>query len=226
MLGCDFCKVILAVCLSRGMEPFKDHPSTCGCLTSLRNKLQQSSLGNFQQHYLPELLANVYNYRWWWKCVLPWSRLFWDPVINKLSAISNLPTNNVSAMTASTPEPAYCDQFTLMIVDEYRDQEKCTKFLRLSTMIQHSIAKMIRSLFQCNQANLTWLGQFNESRAWLVKVEVNNDLSNRLVFSNAFSKKLHDASSEQLHKYVLFQKCLTLEVILNYKALFQNFHPW
>ena len=29
-------------------EPFKDHLNAWGCLTSLRNKSQQSSLGNFQ----------------------------------------------------------------------------------------------------------------------------------------------------------------------------------
>ena len=31
----------LAVCLSREMKPFKDHPSTHGHLTSLRNKPKQ-----------------------------------------------------------------------------------------------------------------------------------------------------------------------------------------
>ena len=41
------------------MEPFKDHPSTHGCLTSLRNK---SSLGKLQCQYLTELLVNVYRY--------------------------------------------------------------------------------------------------------------------------------------------------------------------
>ena len=41
-------------------EPFKDHPSTCGCLTSLRNKPQQS-LGKLHYQYLPELLVNVYS---------------------------------------------------------------------------------------------------------------------------------------------------------------------
>ena len=42
------------------MEPFIDHPSTHGCLTSLRNK---SSLGKLQCQYVTELLINVYSYR-------------------------------------------------------------------------------------------------------------------------------------------------------------------
>ena len=41
---------------------FKDHLSTHGCLTSLRNRPLQSNLGNFQHQYLPELLVNVYSY--------------------------------------------------------------------------------------------------------------------------------------------------------------------
>ena len=41
------------------MALFEDHPSTCGCLTSPRNK---SSLGNFLLQYLAELLVNVYSY--------------------------------------------------------------------------------------------------------------------------------------------------------------------
>ena len=44
------------------MEPFEDHLSTCGRLTSIRNKPQQKQLGNFQHHYLPQLLVNVYSY--------------------------------------------------------------------------------------------------------------------------------------------------------------------
>ena len=43
-----------------GMEPFNDHPSTCVRLTGLRNKAQQSSLGNFQHWYLPDILASVH----------------------------------------------------------------------------------------------------------------------------------------------------------------------
>ena len=50
----------LSACLGE-MRPFKDHPSTCGCLKSLKNKPQQSSLGNFQHQTLPELLVNVYS---------------------------------------------------------------------------------------------------------------------------------------------------------------------
>ena len=44
------------------MQPFEGNPSNCGHLTGLRNKPQQSSLGNFQHQYLPELLVNVYSY--------------------------------------------------------------------------------------------------------------------------------------------------------------------
>ena len=53
------------------VEPFEGDPSTCGCLTSLRNKPQQSSQGNFQHQYMPQLLVNVYSYRLMVKkCVL------------------------------------------------------------------------------------------------------------------------------------------------------------
>ena len=45
------------------MEPLKDHPSTHGHLTTLKNKPQKSNLGNFQHQYLPKLLVNVYSYR-------------------------------------------------------------------------------------------------------------------------------------------------------------------
>ena len=40
------------------MEPFKEQLSTRGHLTSL----SKSSLGNFQHHYLAELLVNVYSH--------------------------------------------------------------------------------------------------------------------------------------------------------------------
>ena len=47
----------LSACQGK-MEPFEDHPSTHGCLTSFRNKPQQKQpeLGNFQHQYLTELL--------------------------------------------------------------------------------------------------------------------------------------------------------------------------
>ena len=46
------------------MVPFKDHPSTRGRLTGLRNKPQQKQLGyNFQHWYLADMLASVYSYR-------------------------------------------------------------------------------------------------------------------------------------------------------------------
>ena len=44
--------------------------------------------------------------------------------INKLSVSSNLPTNGLVTKAVSTPEPVQSDQFTLKIVDEYRDQER------------------------------------------------------------------------------------------------------
>ena len=44
------------------MEPFKEHPSTPGCLISLRNKPQQKQpIDNFQHQYLPKLLIIVYS---------------------------------------------------------------------------------------------------------------------------------------------------------------------
>ena len=51
----------LSICQGE-IEPFEDHSSTHGHLTSLRNKPKQSNLGNFQYKYLPELLVNVYSY--------------------------------------------------------------------------------------------------------------------------------------------------------------------
>ena len=47
-----------ASALYREMEPFKDHASTHGHLTSLRSK---SSLGNFQDRYFTEFLCS-YSY--------------------------------------------------------------------------------------------------------------------------------------------------------------------
>ena len=44
------------------MQPFEGDPYTRGRLTSLRNKPQQNSLGNFQPQYPAELLVNVYSY--------------------------------------------------------------------------------------------------------------------------------------------------------------------
>ena len=44
---------------------FKDHPSTCGHLTCLRNKPQQKQSGQLSvpiRTYLSELLVNVYSY--------------------------------------------------------------------------------------------------------------------------------------------------------------------
>ena len=45
------------------MEPFKDHPSTSGHLTSLRNTPQQKHHGKLAvAEQLPKLLVNVYRY--------------------------------------------------------------------------------------------------------------------------------------------------------------------
>ena len=44
------------------MQPFEGEPDTHGYLTSLRNKSQQSSQGNFQHQYLTKLLVNVCDY--------------------------------------------------------------------------------------------------------------------------------------------------------------------
>ena len=54
-----------AFCLSRRYEAIRRQPehSWTSAMTSLRNKLQQSSLGNFQHQYVAELLVNVYSYR-------------------------------------------------------------------------------------------------------------------------------------------------------------------
>ena len=78
----------LVVCLSRGDGPFEDRSSTRGCLTSLRNKPQQSknSLGNFQHQYLAELLVNMHSYHLMVKsvsCFCVHGRwLFSNPVTN------------------------------------------------------------------------------------------------------------------------------------------------
>ena len=47
---------------SWGDRPFKDHLSTHGCLTSLRNQPEQMQPGQFHHQYLPELLINIYSY--------------------------------------------------------------------------------------------------------------------------------------------------------------------
>ena len=53
-------RIIAGYLLLKEREPFKDHLSTHGCLTSLRNKPQQS-LGKLHYKYLPKLLVNVYS---------------------------------------------------------------------------------------------------------------------------------------------------------------------
>ena len=55
-----------AVCFSRDMELFEDHPSTYGHLTSH----SKSNLGNFHHQYLTKLLVNVYSSLDGEKCVL------------------------------------------------------------------------------------------------------------------------------------------------------------
>ena len=127
MLGCDFCKVIFAVCLSRGWNHLKTTQALVDVWQASETSHNKAAWATFNSIICMNCYLMCTAIVWWWKCVLPWSQLFWDPVIIKLSAISNLPINNVSAMTASAPEPAHSDQFTLMIVDQYRDQEKCSK---------------------------------------------------------------------------------------------------
>ena len=66
------------------MDPFEGDLSTHGCLTSLRNKPQQSRQGNFQHQYWPELLVNVYSYHLMVKsvscCCVLGRRLLSNPV--------------------------------------------------------------------------------------------------------------------------------------------------
>ena len=51
------------------VQPFEGNLSTCGCLTSLRNKAQQKQPSNFQHQYLPELLISMYSYHLMMKSV-------------------------------------------------------------------------------------------------------------------------------------------------------------
>ena len=71
---------------SGNMEPFEGDPSTCVHMTSLSTKPQQSSLGNFQHKYLPELLVHVYSYHFIVKsvscCCMRGSWLFSNSVTN------------------------------------------------------------------------------------------------------------------------------------------------
>ena len=66
------------------IEPFKDHLSTCGCLTNLRNKPQQKQPGQLSVPMLAELLVNVQSYRLMVKstscCCVCGSQVFSDPV--------------------------------------------------------------------------------------------------------------------------------------------------
>ena len=56
------------------MKPSEGDLYTHGCLTSLRNKPQQSSPGNFQHQYLAELFVNMYSY-----CLMVKSVSCWKP---------------------------------------------------------------------------------------------------------------------------------------------------
>ena len=66
------------------VEPFEGNPRTRRHLKRLRNKLQQSSPGNFQHQYWPELLDNVYVFHLMVKsmscCCVHGSWLFSNPV--------------------------------------------------------------------------------------------------------------------------------------------------
>ena len=98
----------------------------------------------------------------------------------------------------------HSDQFALKIVDEYRDQER-----RKLNLIFHKIPEShSKDVTQCREHDkkfvlnvvkeigiddpdivvATRLGQFNESRVWLMKVEVRNLTLKRSILSNA--KKL------------------------------------
>ena len=67
-----------------GMEPFEDHLSTHGCLTSLINKPQQKQPGQRSAPNLAELLDNVYSCHVMVKnvscCCVCGSQLFSNPV--------------------------------------------------------------------------------------------------------------------------------------------------
>ena len=75
------------------MQPFEGDLYTRGRLTSLRNKPQQSSPGNFQHQYLAELLVNVYNYCLMVKsvscCCVRGSRLFSNLVTYSLLGLAS-----------------------------------------------------------------------------------------------------------------------------------------
>ena len=134
--------------------------------------------------------------------------------INKLSVSSNLPTNGLAAKAVSTPESVHSDQFALKIVDEYRDQER-RKLNLIFHKIPESHSKDVTQRrehdkkFALNVVKeigvddpdivvATRLGQFNESRVRLLKVEVRNLTLKRSILSNA--KKLRNANSEQFRK--------------------------
>ena len=55
----------LAVCCQGKMEPFEDHPSTCGCLTSLRNKPQK------------KLARETFSTNTWLNCYLMCTAMIW-----------------------------------------------------------------------------------------------------------------------------------------------------
>ena len=77
------------------MEPFKDHLSTHGHLTSLSNSHNKSIPGKFITNtYLPELLVNVYSYHVMVKsmsyCCVHTSWLFSNPVTAKAACMHDI----------------------------------------------------------------------------------------------------------------------------------------
>ena len=132
--------------------------------------------------------------------------------INKLSVSSSLPTNSIAANTTPMLESVPSDQLALKIVDEYKDRERCKLNLIFHKIPESTdttkrreddkkfVSNVIKEIGVDNPdiINTTRLGQFNESRVRLLKVEVRNLPLKRSILSNA--KKLRNASSEQLRK--------------------------
>ena len=155
--------------------------------------------------------------------------------INKLSVNSNLPTYSVATKTATASDHVPSDQFVLKIVDEYRDQEKCKLNLIFHKIPESSSTDTIKrreddKKFVSNAVkeigvdnpdiiNTTRLGQINESKVRLLKVEFQNLPLKRSILSNA--KKLCNASSEQLRK-VYITPDLSYQERMHQKNLFSE----
>ena len=114
----------------------------------------------------------------------------------------------------SAPNPVHSDQFALKIVDEYRNQER-HKLNLIFHKIPESHSKDVTQHWEHDKKFLSnivkeididdpdivaamELGQFNESRIRLLKIEVRNLPLKRSILLNA--KKLRNTNSEHLHK--------------------------